>query len=108
MIGNLVNTNGNEVRNQFVIKANNGKGFQSYETICAAKIGDRIYLNSTYFGENFQYGSKTTRKHLYKWMRDNTFLQPYSVKCVRQFIREGRIIMKAEQAFNVTITITID
>lgn len=66
-IENLVNDNNNHAVNQFVVKINGNVFFQSYDTIIAKKDAKGKVTLSSYW--NY---SKTTRKHLYIWMRDNT------------------------------------
>lgn len=46
------------VANQFVIFLSNGTVFQSYSTVCAAKIGGKVYLTP-----DWDYG-KTTMKYV--------------------------------------------
>lgn len=66
-IENLVNDNNNHAVNQFVVKLNGNVFYQSYDTIIAKKDKDgKITLSS-----DWDY-SKTTKKHLYIWLRDNT------------------------------------
>lgn len=66
-ISNLINDNGNETVNQFVIEAENGIYFQSYETIIAFKPSN----TKTVFISKEWCCSQTTRKHLYIFLRDH-------------------------------------
>ena len=69
-IENLVNDNNNHAVNQFVVKLNGNIFYQSYDTIIAKKDKDgHIFIT-----EKWQY-SKTTSKHLYIFLRDNTSLR---------------------------------
>lgn len=66
-IENLVNDNNNHAVNQFVVKLNGNVFYQSYDTVIAKKDKEgKITLASDWDC------SKTTRKHLYIWLRDNT------------------------------------
>ena len=66
-IENLVNDNNNHAVNQFVVKLNGNVFYQSYDTVIAKKDKEgKITLCSDWGC------SKTTRKHLYIWLRDNT------------------------------------
>lgn len=66
-IENLVNDNNNHAVNQFVVKLNGNVFYQSYDTVIAKKDKEgKITLSS-----DWDY-SKTTKKHLYIWLRDNT------------------------------------
>lgn len=64
-IENLLNDKFNRARNQFVVKLNGNTFFQSYNTIIAKIDKNR---NVT-VAEDWNH-SKTTRKHLYIWLRD--------------------------------------
>lgn len=66
-IENLVNDNNNQAVNQFVVKLNGNVFFQSYDTVIAKQDKEgKITLCSDW---NY---SKTTKKHLYIWLRDFT------------------------------------
>lgn len=66
-IENLVNDNNNHAVNQFVVKLNGNVFYQSYDTVIAKKDKEgKITLCADW---NY---SKTTKKHLYIWLRDNT------------------------------------
>ena len=66
-IENLVNDNNNHAVNQFVVKLNGNVFYQSYDTVIAKKDKEgKITLCSDWDC------SKTTKKHLYIWLRDNT------------------------------------
>lgn len=44
-IKNMTSSNGNNVSNQFIIRTNEGTFFQSYNTIIAANIKGKTYLD---------------------------------------------------------------
>lgn len=59
MVSQLINKNGNAVKNQFVINKNGMIIFQSYKSIIAVEKENDIFLND----EKFNY-SKTTKRSL--------------------------------------------
>lgn len=89
-IENLVNDNNNHAVNQFVIKLNGNIYFQSYDTIIAKKDKDgQIVLC-----KDWDY-SKTTKKHLYIWLRDfTTYIYLKGEDDVREAIACGAIKVK--------------
>lgn len=75
MVTNLINDNGRAVANQFVITETSlGKpviAFQSYESrVCEIRQGGMGFERTVVLGRDWDY-SNTTRKHLYKFLRDN-------------------------------------
>ena len=64
MVSQLINDRDNPAANQFVITIDGGYIFQSYDSIIAFYKGGKVYLT-----EDWDY-SKTTRKHLYIFLRD--------------------------------------
>lgn len=60
MVSQLINKNGNAVKNQFVINKNGMIIFQSYESIIAVKKENDIFLND----EKFNYSNTTKRSLL--------------------------------------------
>ena len=63
----LINDKGNPARNQFVVEKDGKTYFQSYDTIIAEKNGRKVKLSSAWNQ------SKTTRKHLYIFLRQESF-----------------------------------
>jgi hypothetical protein len=75
MVTNLINDNGRAVQNQFVITETSlGKpviAFQSYKSrVCEIRQGGMGFKRTVVLGRDWDY-SNTTRKHLYKFLRDN-------------------------------------
>lgn len=66
-IENLINDNNNHAVNQFVVKLNGNVYYQSYDTIIA-KLDTK---GNVTLSESWKV-SKTTKKHLYIWLRDMT------------------------------------
>lgn len=96
-VWNLVNDQNNAVSNQFLIESKNCIIFQSYSTPCAKYKDRKVYLNKDYFGKDFDCGSKTTNKHLYIFLRDNT---PYFIKNKKELlleIKQGNIKLVSEK-----------
>lgn len=93
-IENLVNDNNNHAVNQFVVKLNGNIFFQSYETIIAKRGKDGKISLSTFWDY-----SKTTKKHLYIWLRDFTsFKYVENEKDVIDAIEHGliKVVKKIE------------
>ena len=65
-ISQLINDNNNPAANQFVIEVARGYVFQSYDSVIA--FADKKE-NKVYVTKEWNY-SKTTRKHLYIFLRD--------------------------------------
>ena len=63
----LMNDNGNSANNQIVVEKDGKIYFQSYNTIIAEKNGRKVKLSSAWNC------SKTTRKHLYIFLRQESF-----------------------------------
>ena len=63
-VSNLINSNGNKVRNQFVISSDGKKVFQSYNTKMASISADGISVI-----KNWEISS-TTRKYLFQFLRE--------------------------------------
>ena len=80
-IENLTSSNGNDVPNQFQIRFENGRAFQSYNSLIAIKSNGVIYL-----GSDWDY-SRTTMKYLNWW------LGGYSKKEIEKGIKEGTFIL---------------
>ncbi len=80
-VENLTSSNGNDVPNQFNLRFENGKVFQSYNSLIAIKIDGKVYL-----GKDWNY-SKTTMKYLNWW------LGGYSKKEIEKGIKEGEFIL---------------
>ena len=45
-VRNMTSNNGNDILNQFLIQTNKGLVFQSYDSIIAATMNDKTYLDS--------------------------------------------------------------
>lgn len=75
MVTNLINDNGRAVANQFVITEESlGKSviaFQSYKSrVCEIRQGGLGFERTVVLGHDWDY-SNTTKRHLYKFLRDN-------------------------------------
>lgn len=75
MITNLINDNGRAVANQFVIiETSLGKpviAFQSYNSrVCEIRQGGMGFERTVVLGRDWDY-SITTKRNLYKFLRDN-------------------------------------
>lgn len=84
----LINDKGNPAANQFVINADNGVYFQSYDSVIAQKnySDGKIYLSPSW---DF---SKTTLKHLYIFLRDYTRFSVNNKKDVEYNIKNGNFV----------------
>lgn len=100
-ISNLVNDNGNPTKNQFLLESENGKFFQSYDTICARLHNGEVSLNVDYFGEHFTNSSNTTRKYLYVFLRDYARLDVHKKKDIINYLKNGYIKMVNETELTV-------
>ena len=70
--------------NQFVVLFDNGKIFQSYDSIIAIQLfNDKVYLT-----DKWNY-SKTTSKYLYEFLREYTLFNVKCKKDVERLIKEG-------------------
>jgi len=69
-VQNLTNSNGEAIRNQFIITGENETVFQSYNSV-VCKIGNSngAQCGAITFGRDWDY-SQTTRKHLYGFLSD--------------------------------------
>jgi len=85
-VRNMVSDRGNSIPNQFIIKVENVIYFQSYETIIAKIENNNIFLDERYWDY-----SNTTRKYLYKFLREEAGLEVATKKDVLRFINEGKI-----------------
>lgn len=94
MVAQLINDNGRAVANQFVIVENNGDvAFQSYRSrVCEIRKGGMGYNRVVVFGRDWDY-SRTTMKHLAKFLRDNDLQILASAKDVREAINRGHARM---------------
>lgn len=95
MVQQLINDNGNPAANQFIIKTKKATYFQSYDSVVCKLDGVNIVLST-----NWDY-SNTTRKHLYMFMRQNSYYNLSSAKEVRKAISEGRVTLKKVSSLNV-------
>lgn len=89
MVSQLINDNGRAVANQFILVEKDGTiAFQSYASrVCEIRGGGMGYDNVVVFGRNFDY-SRTTMKHLCKFLRDN-HIPMDCVKDIREAIDRG-------------------
>jgi len=86
-VRNMLSSNDNYVPNQFIIEIANGATyFQSYDSIVAKIENNEIFLD-----ENYWDYSQTTRKYLYKFLREEAGLDVYCKKDVLKLINEGII-----------------
>lgn len=97
----------NKALNQFVIETNKVKVFQSYDTrVCYIdKNTNKVYLVAQAL-ENVcrrknrwdepptTPNSTTTRKHLYIFLRDHAGLNITSIRDLKSYVKQGRIIAK--------------
>lgn len=89
MVTNLINNNGRAVANQFVITDNGVIRFQSYNSIvCEIRGAGMGFDNVVCFGADWDY-SRTTMKHLCKFLRDNGLNVLASSKDIREAIDRG-------------------
>lgn len=86
-IAQLINDKGNGANNQFVVETDKGRFFQSYDTIIAfvPYNSDDITLS-----KDWEH-SKTTRKHLYIFLRDYTRFYVNQRKDVLRGIKKGKL-----------------
>lgn len=66
-VENLTNSKGNKAVNQFEIKDNNTRFFQSYDSIIVKIENGKVFLDEKYW--NY---SKTTSKHRAIFLNENT------------------------------------
>ena len=71
----LSSDRGNPVANQFVLEFQNGLVFQSYRSVVCIRFLDGQSPNVV-LGANYDY-SRTTRKYLYKFLRDECGFEVY-------------------------------
>ena len=76
IVANMMSSWGNYVPNQFIIEFENGKIFQSYNSIIAVKFKGQVYLGqewnyskttATYRNSFLNEDTATTRKKLKNW-----------------------------------------
>ena len=92
-VKNLKNDNGYAARNQYVIKGEKGVYFQSYNSMIA-KVSKRKKITLTYMWDY----SKTTRKHLYIFLRQQGFTDLNCKMDILKAIKEGKITLIEEYA----------
>lgn len=89
MVANLINENGRAVANQFVLVNNGTIGFQSYNSlVCEIRGKGMGYDNVIVMGRDWDY-SRTTMKHLCKFLKDNGFSYLASAKDIREALDRG-------------------
>ena len=94
----------NKALNQFVIETPTMKVFQSHDTLVAYIENGKVYViaealekapkREWWEGPNMTPNSKTTRKHLYIFLRDHAKLNIHSIRDLRSYVKQGRIIAK--------------
>jgi hypothetical protein len=94
----------NKALNQFVIETPTMKVFQSHETLVAYIENGKVYViakalekapkRKWWEGPNTTPNSKTTRKHLYIFLRDHADMNIHSIRDLRSYVKQGRIIAK--------------
>jgi len=88
-VRNLINTNGNATVNQFVITDNGEISFQSYDSlVCQIRKGGMGFDKVVVFGRDWDY-SRTTMKHLNKFLYDNGLGNLAGAKDIRDAIDRG-------------------
>ena len=94
LITQLINNQGNAVKNQFVIINNGIIYFKSYSSTIA-----KITLNGTLIlGKNWNY-SNTTLKHLYEFLRQNNLAKIANKKTLQYLIDNKKITVIDSQNF---------
>lgn len=89
MVANLINDNGRAVANQFVVVENGTIAFQSYASrVCELRGKGMGYEQVVVLGRDWNY-SRTTMKHLCKFLRDNNLGHMASAKDIREAIDRG-------------------
>ena len=91
-IGNMINDNNNPATNQIVVMLkNHGKLFVSYGYPICYKKGDIVYLSPKWNH------SKTTRKHLYIFMRDEFRWNINGKEDVELLIKESNVLVLVDK-----------
>lgn len=102
MVANLINDNGRAVANQFVIIENGVVKFQSYNSlVCELRGAGMGFDEVVVLGKNWDY-SRTTMKHLCKFLRDNNLGILASSKDIREAIDRGHA------RYNESIAVWVD
>ena len=86
-VRNMEGSSGREVANQFIIEGNGERCFQSYNSLCA--IWNRKAKKLT-VGRDWDY-SMTTRKYLYKFIKEETPINGVDRKVILKAMDEGEI-----------------
>lgn len=90
VIANIINNNGNAVKNQFIIIDNNILTFQSYNTIICT------FDTTTYtltVGNKWNF-SPTTLKNFYVFLEKYCKMNEFILPEVKNFIKNGGVIKK--------------
>lgn len=89
-IRNLINANGNSVKNQFVIEDGNTVFFQSYDSmICRVDhSGGMGFDKVVTFGKDWNF-SKTTSKHLFTFLNQQGLEILANKKAIEEAIERG-------------------
>lgn len=93
-VSNLVNDNNRATANQFVIGDGQQTVFQSYETVVACIKNGKVYVTKEALEPccTESPSSVTTRKHLYIFLRDYAYLSIHSIRDLKAYVKQGRII----------------
>lgn len=73
-VSNMTSDNGNKIPNQFILEFENGRVFQSYESIIVVSFWyseSGKHNNKTYFGEDWN-ASRTTSKYRNRFLHRDT------------------------------------
>lgn len=92
-VKNLINDNGYAARNQYVINGEKGVYFKSYDSMIA-KVSKSKKITLTHMWDY----SRTTRKHLYIFLRQQGFTDLKRKKDILKAIKEGKITLIGEYA----------
>lgn len=88
-VRNLINDNGREVANQFIIENNGEISFQSYNSlVCQIRKGGLGFNKVVCFGRDWDY-SRTTMKHLNNFLEYNGLSFLSGAENIRKAIKKG-------------------
>lgn len=93
-VSNLTNDNYRAAANQFVIEDGQKTVFQSYSTVVACIKNGKVYVTKEALEPRCtdSPSSVTTRKHLYIFLRDYAHLSIHSIRDLKAYVKQGRII----------------
>lgn len=91
MVSQLINSEGNPTKNQYIISDGKTIGFQSYNSlVCEIRGRGMGFDNNIVLGCDYDY-SKTTMKYLVQFLEQNGFTDLYNIKAVRDAIKHTEI-----------------